>query len=55
MVYLLENTLFPPGGWIAADVIWGENMKREREKKGERKRENKIRSKRVNKCKIGNN
>jgi hypothetical protein len=46
-VYILENT--PPPGEISVNVIWGENMKRGREKggkckrkvkKGERKREN---------------
>ncbi len=45
-VYLMENT--PPWGEISADVIWGKNIKRGRErggkcrrkrKKGERKRE----------------
>jgi hypothetical protein len=29
---ILENTPFPRGEEISADVIWGENMNREREK-----------------------
>ncbi len=32
----MKNTL-PPGG-ISADVIWGKNMKRQREKEGKCKR-----------------
>ncbi len=39
-VYILENT--PPwGGEISADVIWGKNMKRRREKEGKCKRKRK--------------
>jgi hypothetical protein len=39
-VYILENTSLPPWGGekISADVIWGKNMKREREKGGKCKR-----------------
>ncbi len=33
-VYILENTPPPGGGGISADVIWGKNMKRGREKGG---------------------
>jgi hypothetical protein len=34
-VYILKNTLPPGGGGgISADVIWGKNMKRRREKGG---------------------
>jgi hypothetical protein len=42
--YILENT--PPlggGGGIPADVIWGKNMKRRREKGGKCKRKRKKR------------
>jgi hypothetical protein len=30
-VYILENTLSPLGAGISANVIWGKNMKRQRE------------------------
>jgi hypothetical protein len=36
VVYILKNT--PPRGEISAGVIWGENMKRGREKGGKFKR-----------------
>jgi hypothetical protein len=35
----LENT--PLGGGISADVIWGKNMKRRREKRGKCKKRKK--------------
>ncbi len=35
--YILENTP-PRGGEISADVIWGKNMKRQKEKGGKSKR-----------------
>jgi hypothetical protein len=37
----LEKTLPPWGGEISADVIWGKNMKRRREKGGKCKRKRK--------------
>jgi hypothetical protein len=39
-VYILENTP-PPRGGISANVIWGKNMKRVREKGGKCKRKRK--------------
>jgi hypothetical protein len=36
----LENIPRPPG-WISADVIWGENVNRRREKEGKCKRKRK--------------
>jgi hypothetical protein len=38
-VYILDHT--PLGGGISADVIWGKNMKRGREKGGKCKRKRK--------------
>jgi hypothetical protein len=37
----LENTLSLRGGGISANVIWGKNMKRRREKRGKCKRKRK--------------
>jgi hypothetical protein len=43
---ILENIPLPPqGGEISADVIWGENMKRRREKRGKSKKKRKRKEK----------
>jgi hypothetical protein len=40
-VYILKNTPPPQRGGISADVIWGKNMKRGREKRAKCKRKRK--------------